>query len=258
MDILKQQGLSCYCTVCVIAAPNKEHTCLIWAQGFSHAQWSRGAAPIIWSKTHQGESSERERERRRKKKKTPATCFYLKQSVWWWGEGNVPLPGWSALPTEHIISCFPSVSESPRYLPWRATDCSTQSCQEGLATAQKARHKDAERLPDENERGMNWICTLSQKRVFIKCMTHFQRGVFEVRVWQTHPAPNLSEYRANRVCSVSIISHWNEAILHSALKKNKKKTVYLYSILYVFAKKNSPQNCRLAECQQEAQWSRGE
>lgn len=83
-----------------------------------------GAAPITRSKTHQGESSKRE-----EKKKPPATCFYLKQSVWWWGGGEgMLLPGWSALPTEHIISCFPSLSESPRYLPWRATDCSTQSC----------------------------------------------------------------------------------------------------------------------------------
>lgn len=168
---------------------------------------SGGRTNHLIKNTSGREQRERKREKKKKKKKPPATCFYLKQSVWWWGEGNVPLPGWSALPTEHIISCFPSVSESPRYLPWRATDCSTQSCQEGLATAQKARHKDAERLPDENERGMNWICTLSQKRVFIKCMTHFQSGVFEVRVWQTHPAPNQSEYRANRVCSVSTSFH---------------------------------------------------
>lgn len=205
MDILKQQGLSCYCTVCAIAAPNKEHTCLIWAQGFSHAQWSQGPHQSFHQKHI------RARAAREKRRKTSCHLLLFKTvSVVMERAGTVLLPGWSALPTEHIISCFPSVSESPRYLPWRATDCSTQSCQEGLATAQKTRQQEAERHPDENGRGMNWICTLSQKRVFMKCMTHFQRDAFEVRVCQTHAAPKPPEYRASGVCTsciVSLISH---------------------------------------------------
>lgn len=121
-NILKQQGLSCYCTASAIVAPNKEHTCLIWADSSSQPQWSRGAAPITWSKTHQGKQS----------RKLQPPAFYLKQCGVVMGERSV-LPCWRALPTEHIISCFPRASESPRYLLWRAADCSTQSCQEGLA-----------------------------------------------------------------------------------------------------------------------------
>lgn len=120
------------------------------------------------------------------------------------GEEGGMLPGWSALPTAHTISCFASVSESPRYLPWRATDCSTQSCQDGLATAQKSRHKDAARLPDEKgKRNELNLHALTKKRAFMKCMTHFRSATFEVRVWQLQKPP---EYRASGVCTSRIVS----------------------------------------------------
>lgn len=144
-NILKQQGLSCYCTATAIVAPNKEHTCLIWANGSSQPQWSRGDAPITRSKTLQGKQS----------RELQPPAFYLKTARCGDGRGERGA-------CCHVGERYPQSTSSPVF-PGHLSHLAISSGEPLIVPPRavrkawrwkklKARHKDGETLRNEIKR----------------------------------------------------------------------------------------------------------
>lgn len=247
MDILKQQGLSCYCTVCVIAAPNKEHTCLIWAQGFSHAQWSQGPHQSLDQKHI------RARAARDKRRKTSSHLLLFKTvRLVMRRVGGRGVVGRGCCCCCQVGARYPPSTSSP-VLPAYLSHLAI-SPGEPLIVPPRAVRKvwRRRRKPDiKMQKGSQ----MNMKEEWIEFARSHKNGSL-LNAWRISKVlPLRCEWRLHILyCFSHFTLEWN----NPAFSKPVFISIHLFLLCTILPTINSSLNCRRSECQQEPQWARGQ